>query len=214
MEAYFLNCSFLLSDNFSLCQVDIKLASTDTKRAQIWCAVMSVCVFCYTVTMEIYSTPLLLCLKRFNRTTMAQQSLKGPTQFTFSVFGKTSNSNFFKTVCKLTSLWHKGYNIPNSSKALKQHRRTLKDKTSHQIIVTETVQKPPRDFPTIWSIPSADTKPWHCCWCQDILANRSLVWLLSERLCQHLTKTDADTHSQQMEEQENQLTRPLKTPMD
>ena len=28
-----------------------------------------------------------------------------------------------------------------------------------------------------------------------MLADRSLVWLSSERLCQYLTKTDADTHS-------------------
>lgn len=43
--------------------------------------------------------------------------------------------------------------------------------------------------------PSTDTKHWHYCWCQDVLTDNSLVWLPSERLCQYLTKTDADTHS-------------------
>jgi hypothetical protein len=32
-----------------------------------------------------------------------------------------------------------------------------------------------------------------------VLLDRSLVWLSSERFCQHLTKTDADTHSQAFE---------------
>ena len=33
-----------------------------------------------------------------------------------------------------------------------------------------------------------------------MLVDRRLVWLSSERLCQHLTKTEADTHSQPLAE--------------
>jgi hypothetical protein len=50
-----------------------------------------------------------------------------------------------------------------------------------------------RDSPTLGSIPSADTK------CQEMLPDKSLVWLPSERLCQHLTKTDADTANHRIE---------------
>ena len=52
---------------------------------------------------------------------------------------------------------------------------------------------------TLGSIPSADTKHWHYCWCQKVLADRSLVWLSSERLYQHLTNTDADIANYQTE---------------
>jgi hypothetical protein len=34
-------------------------------------------------------------------------------------------------------------------------------------------ERPSRDYPTMWSILSADTKPWHYCWCQDVLVDRS-----------------------------------------
>jgi hypothetical protein len=39
---------------------------------------------------------------------------------------------------------------------------------------------------------SEKCKPHHHCWCQEVLADRSLVWLSSERFCQHSTKTDVD----------------------
>jgi len=57
-------------------------------------------------------------------------------------------------------------------------------------------ERPSRDCPTWESIPSADTKPRHYWWCEDVLADRRLAWLSSERLYQHLAKTDADTHRQ------------------
>lgn len=49
-----------------------------------------------------------------------------------------------------------------------------------------------------WNPSHAENKLWHYFWCQDVLADRSLVWLSSERLFQHLTKKDSDTHSQQL----------------
>jgi len=42
-------------------------------------------------------------------------------------------------------------------------------------------ERPSRDRPTLGSIPSADTKPRHYCWCQELLAGRILVWLSSQR---------------------------------
>jgi hypothetical protein len=57
------------------------------------------------------------------------------------------------------------------------------------------MEKPFRDHPTLGSIPFSDTKPQHYCWFQDVLPDRSPVALSSERLCQHLTKSDAETHN-------------------
>jgi hypothetical protein len=52
-----------------------------------------------------------------------------------------------------------------------------------------------RDCPNWWSIPHADTKPRHYCRCQ-VLADRSPIQLSPERICQFLTNTDVDVHSQ------------------
>ena len=53
-------------------------------------------------------------------------------------------------------------------------------------------EMPSRDYPTCASIPHADTKPRYYCWCQEKLADRSLIQLSPVRLCQSLTNTDAD----------------------
>ena len=53
-----------------------------------------------------------------------------------------------------------------------------------------------RDCLTWGSIPYAATKPSHYCWCQEVLANRSLIWMPPERLCQSLRSTESDAHSQ------------------
>jgi hypothetical protein len=56
-----------------------------------------------------------------------------------------------------------------------------------------------RDNPTMWSIhlqiPNSDTISD----AKNVLTDRSLVWLSYERLCQHVTKTDADTHNQPLD---------------
>jgi hypothetical protein len=36
------------------------------------------------------------------------------------------------------------------------------------------------------------TKPRHYCGCQEVYAERSLIWLSPERLCQSLTNTETD----------------------
>jgi hypothetical protein len=40
------------------------------------------------------------------------------------------------------------------------------------------------------------TKPRHSCGCQQVLADRSLIKLSPERMCQCLTNTDVDALSQ------------------
>jgi hypothetical protein len=52
------------------------------------------------------------------------------------------------------------------------------------------------DHPTWESILSADTKPQHCCCCQEVLVNRNLIWLLLRTFCQQLTNADVDAWSQ------------------
>jgi hypothetical protein len=47
-----------------------------------------------------------------------------------------------------------------------------------------------RDCTTWGSIPYTVTKPGCYCGCQEVFADRSLIWLSSERLCQSLTNTD------------------------
>jgi hypothetical protein len=47
-------------------------------------------------------------------------------------------------------------------------------------------ERPSRDCSTLGAITSADTKPSHYCWCQEVLTQRSLVWLSPERLQHYL----------------------------
>ena len=56
-----------------------------------------------------------------------------------------------------------------------------------------------RDCPTCWSISCTANKPRSYCWCQEVLADRSLTWLSPERLCQSMTNTEADSRSQLLE---------------
>jgi hypothetical protein len=60
-------------------------------------------------------------------------------------------------------------------------------------------KRPSRDCPTWGFIPYTDTKSRHYCDCQEVLADRSLIWLSPEKLCQSLTNTKADAHSQSLD---------------
>jgi hypothetical protein len=53
-------------------------------------------------------------------------------------------------------------------------------------------RRPSRDYPTWGSIPYTVTKPRHYCRCWEAFAERSLIWLSYERLCQSLTNTEVD----------------------
>ena len=54
-------------------------------------------------------------------------------------------------------------------------------------------ESPSRDCPTWGSIPHVDIKHLHYYRCQEVLADRSLIQLYPERLCQILTNTDVET---------------------
>ena len=53
-------------------------------------------------------------------------------------------------------------------------------------------EKLSRDCLTWESIPYTVTKPRHYCGCQQVLANRNLISLSPERLCQFMTNTEVD----------------------
>jgi hypothetical protein len=54
--------------------------------------------------------------------------------------------------------------------------------------------------PCPWgSIPYTVTKPGRYCGCWEVLADRNPIWMSSERLCQSLTNTEVDAHSQPLD---------------
>ena len=57
-------------------------------------------------------------------------------------------------------------------------------------------ETPPRDSPIWGSIPYTVTKPRHYCGCQEVHADRSLIFLSPERLCPSLTNTEENACSQ------------------
>ena len=52
------------------------------------------------------------------------------------------------------------------------------------------------DCPIWESIPYTVNKPRHDHGCWEVLADRNLIWLSPERLCQSLTNTEVDAQSQ------------------
>ncbi|KRY62277.1 hypothetical protein T4D_6339, partial [Trichinella pseudospiralis] len=56
-------------------------------------------------------------------------------------------------------------------------------------------ERPSRDCPTWGFIPYTVTKPRHYCGCQEVHAERSLIWLSPERPCQSLTNTEMDAYN-------------------
>jgi hypothetical protein len=64
-----------------------------------------------------------------------------------------------------------------------------------EVIQTQSVEqrlkkRPSRDCPTWGSIPYTVTKPRHYFGCQEMLVDRILIYLSSERLCPSLTNTE------------------------
>jgi hypothetical protein len=56
-------------------------------------------------------------------------------------------------------------------------------------------ERPSRDCPTWGSIPYIVPKPAGYCGCWEVLADRSLIELSPEKLCQSLTSAKADAYS-------------------
>ena len=60
-------------------------------------------------------------------------------------------------------------------------------------------ERPFRDCPTWGSIPYTVSKLGCYCGCQEVLADRSLIWLFPERLYQSLTNIEEDACSQPLD---------------
>jgi hypothetical protein len=75
------------------------------------------------------------------------------------------------------------------------HRSKYRDKGVEQRLK----ERPSRHCPTCGFIPYTVTKPRHYCGCQEVHADRSLIWLSPERPCQSLTNTEVDAHSQPLD---------------
>jgi hypothetical protein len=69
--------------------------------------------------------------------------------------------------------------------------------TTYRAETEETEES--RDCPTWGSIPYIAAKPGRYCGCRGVLADRSLIWLSPERLCQSLTNTEAEALSQPLD---------------
>jgi hypothetical protein len=81
---------------------------------------------------------------------------------------------------------------------LTQNCSCLKE-IQRQRIKQRLKERPSETVPPGESILHADTKLRHYCRFQELLADRSLIELSPERLCQILTNTDADAHSQPLD---------------
>ena len=64
----------------------------------------------------------------------------------------------------------------------------------------ETEGKAIQRLPHLGIHPMYSYKPRHYCGCQQVLADRSLIYLSPERLCQSLTYIEADTCSQTLDQ--------------
>jgi hypothetical protein len=60
-------------------------------------------------------------------------------------------------------------------------------------------ERPSKNCPTWGSIPYAVTKHIYYYGCQEVLADRILIELSPERLCQCLTNTEVDAFSQPLD---------------
>ena len=85
----------------------------------------------------------------------------------------------------------RGSHVTNPpSKILSQNCSCLKE-MQRQRVEQRLKERPSRDCLTWGSTPSADNKPRHYCWCQEVLDDRSLLYLSPKSLCQSLKKADA-----------------------
>jgi hypothetical protein len=72
----------------------------------------------------------------------------------------------------------------------------LLSKRNTQRVEQRLKERPYKDCPTWRFIPQADTKPRHYCWYKEVLADRSLILLYPEIVCQILTNIDVSAPSQ------------------
>jgi hypothetical protein len=75
----------------------------------------------------------------------------------------------------------------------------LKNEIWRQTVEQRLKEWPSRDCPTWGPNSYIIVKPGSYYGCQKVHANRSLIWLSPERLCQSLTNTEADVFSQPLD---------------
>jgi hypothetical protein len=83
----------------------------------------------------------------------------------------------------------------NAALLLKRGTKYSQEEISRRSVQQRLKERPSRDCSTWGSIPYTVTKPG----CGEVLADGSLIWLTSERLCQSLTNTEVDTCSQALD---------------
>jgi hypothetical protein len=79
-----------------------------------------------------------------------------------------------------------------ASALLRKETKYLEEEIQRQNVEQRLKERPSRDCPTWGSIPYTVTKRRHYCGCQEVHAERSLIWLSSEKLCQSLTNTETN----------------------
>jgi hypothetical protein len=73
------------------------------------------------------------------------------------------------------------------------------EEIQRQSVEQRLKERPSRNCPIWGSIPYTVTKPRQYCGCQEMLADRRLIWLSPERLFKSLTNTEVDAHSQPLD---------------
>jgi hypothetical protein len=73
------------------------------------------------------------------------------------------------------------------------------EEIQRQSVEQRLKERPSKDYPTWGSIPYTVTKLRYYCGFQEVLADRSLIQLSPERLCQSLPNTEADAQSQPLD---------------
>ena len=100
----------------------------------------------------------------------------------------------FTRDCFLGSTWKKGCRrISLWGRTPGRHPRDINS------LEQRLKERLPRHCPTWGFITYTVTKPRHYCGCQEVNAERSLVWLSPEKPCQSLTNTETDIRSQPLD---------------
>jgi hypothetical protein len=87
----------------------------------------------------------------------------------------------------------------DTSVLLEQGEKYPWEEIQKQSVEQRLKERPSRDCPTWGSIPYIATKPRHYCGCQQVLADRSLIYLCPERFFQCLAYSEVDATSQPLD---------------
>jgi len=85
----------------------------------------------------------------------------------------------------------------DASVLLRRGTKYSQEEIKRQSVEQRLKERPSRD--TWGFVPYTVTKPRHYCICQEVLADRSLIWMSSESFCQNLTNSEVDACSQPLD---------------